>query len=210
MFQPAHFREERTEVMHALMRAEPLATLATVRAGSLLADHVPMTIHEDTGTLGTLRGHIAKANPLCRDDTASCEAIVIFQGPQTYITPSWYASKAEHGKAVPTWNYVVAHARGRLNFTSDEAWLLAHLTELTQRHERLRPEPWTVSDAPPDYIGRQLKGIVGIELEIQTLQGQWKVSQNKDDRDRAGIISGLRQEGRAEAEAVANLVKAPA
>lgn len=206
MYQPPIFREERIEVMHQLMRAHPFATLVSLQDGALSADHLPLALVEETGSPGRLRGHVAKGNPLWSAGMGDNEALAIFQGPQAYVTPSWYPSKSEHGKVVPTWNYAIVHARGTLSFHSDPSWLLDHLVNLTGKQESTRPSPWQVSDAPDEYIERQLKGIVGVELEVTSLEGKWKVSQNKDEQDRSGVVSGLQQEGTREAEAVANLV----
>lgn len=209
MFKPPLFSEDRVEVMHELMRAHPFATLVSSATGQLSADHVPLVIHPEASEHGVIRGHIAKANPLWRetqgDDAIS--VLAIFQGPQSYVTPSWYPSKAAHGKVVPTWNYVVVHARGALQFTNEPHWLMAHLTELTFRHESHRPSPWAVTDAPEDFVQRQLKGLVGFEIEIETLEGNWKVSQNKNERDRVGVERGLLTENNTQATAMAGIVQ---
>ena len=155
MHQPTFFREERTDIIHKLMRAHPFATLVSIQNGDICADHLPLVIHEEHSTSGTIRGHIAKGNPLWRNGGTSSDIVAIFQGPQAYITPSWYPSKKEHGKVVPTWNYVAVHARGKLTLTDDNSWLLDHLSELTKRHEHNNPVPWNVSDAPDDFIQRQ-------------------------------------------------------
>lgn len=196
MFQPEIFHETRVPVLHGLMAAHPFATLVTA-AGALAADHLPFVLHPEAGTFGTLRGHIAANNPLSRAE-GPIEALAIFQGPQAYVTPSWYASKAEHGKVVPTWNYVVVHARGVISLVREPGWLLAHLKALTDAHEGGRPAPWAVSDAPDAFVARQLRGIVGIEIEITSLDGTWKVSQNKAPSDRAGVVEGFAGAGGAE------------
>ena len=206
MFEPAHFREDRVEVMHGLMRAHPFAMLVSTQDGRVNADHLPLVLHEHLSENGTLRGHIAKGNPLWLKRDGAGEVLAVFQGPQAYITPSWYPSKKQHGKVVPTWNYAVVHARGKLEFFEDRDWLLAHLTEITARREANRSEPWDVSDAPDDYVTKQLKGIVGIELRVASLSGKWKVSQNKDAQDRTGVQSGLLLEPDQDAAAVAELV----
>jgi transcriptional regulator len=159
------------------------------------------------GTLGTLRGHISRANPQWRDFAADVEALAIFAGPQHYISPSWYPSKEEHGKVVPTWNYVVVHAYGRLATFDDRDALLANVRALTQTHEAPRNEPWRVEDAPAAYIDGQLKGIIGVALTITRLEGKWKVSQNRPAPDRAGIVRGLRAEGDEPSLTMANLVE---
>jgi len=207
MYQPPIFREERIEVMHELMISHPLATLVTLQQGKLSADHLPMMLLKDIEPLGVLRGHIAKANPIWRQSQGEYEALAVFQGPQAYVTPSWYPSKFDHGRVVPTWNYAIVQARGTLSFHPEPTWLLDHIVGLTKQHESQRAAPWKVSDAPAEYIDRQLKGIVGFELRLSSLDGKWKTSQNKDDRDRAGVIKGLQQEGTRDAEAIADLVK---
>lgn len=207
MFQPPIFREERTEVMQALMRDHPLASIVSSATGTLTADHVPLVLHADEGERGILRGHIAAGNPLFRMTDGPIEVLAIFQGPQAYVTPSWYASKTEHGKVVPTWNYVVVHARGTLRFIRETDWLLGHLHELTRRHKADRPTPWAVSDAPPDFVARQLRGLAGFEIAIAELEGTWKVSQNKNAADRKGVETGLRNESGPQEASISELVK---
>jgi len=207
MYQPPQFREDRKEVMHELMRLHPFATLISIKDGDICADHLPLLVHSEVPKYGIVRGHIAKGNTLWGSRTGATSALAIFQGPQAYITPSWYPSKKEHGKVVPTWNYAVVHARGEMRFIDDRDWLAAHLIELVERHERHRPAPWKISDAPEDYIERQLKGIVGLELEVTSLEGKWKVSQNKDATDRKGVQHGLLLEPGKDAAAIAKLVE---
>jgi transcriptional regulator len=151
--------------MQNLMVAHPFATIVSAATGVLTADHVPLVLHDDEGEHGMLRGHIAVANPLFRETEGAMEVLTVFQGPQTYVTPSLYASKQEHGKVVPTWNYVVVHARGTLKFTRETQWLLRHLDDLTTQHESHRPEPWAVSDAPEDFVTRQLRGLGSVEIQ---------------------------------------------
>ncbi len=207
MFQPPIFREERTDVMQALMREHPFATVVSSATGTLTADHVPLVLHGDQGERGLLRGHVAAGNPLFRETDEAFEVLTIFHGPQSYVTPSWYASKREHGKVVPTWNYVVVHARGTLRFVRESDWLLAHLHDLTTQHESHRSAAWAVSDAPHDFVARQLKGVVGFEIEIADLAGTWKVSQNKNAADREGVETGLRGENGPQKASVSELVK---
>lgn len=207
MFQPPVFQEDRIEVMHDLMVAHPFATIVSAATGILTADHVPLVLHGSDEENGILQGHIAVANPLFRETTGPMEILTIFQGPQTYVTPSWYASKQEHGKVVPTWNYVVVHARGVLEFVREPDWLMRHLNDLTKQHENHRPEPWAVSDAPSDFVARQLRGLVGFEITIKELQGTWKVSQNKTLKDWVGVKSGLEQTEAADAAAIARLLE---
>lgn len=206
MFQPAVFREDRCDVMQELIVAHPFATIVAQATGDLTADHVPLVLKPDAEG-GLLQGHIAAANPLVRTAASPIGVLVIFQGPQTYVTPSWYASKQEHGKVVPTWNYVVVHVRGTLRFTRDNDWLLAHLADLTRQHESHRAEPWAVSDAPPDFVHRQLRGLVGFEIDIHSMEGVWKVSQNKALQDWTGVKDGLKQDKRPNASEMSRLVE---
>ncbi len=203
MYQPAHFAETRAEVMHALMRAHPFATLVVVTAGGLEANHIPLLVYPDEGVL---RGHVARANPLWREHDPRVEALAIFQGPQHYITPSWYPSKAEHHKVVPTWNYVVVHARGAMTVIDDAAWVINHVSEMTAHNEAGQARPWKVSDAPADFIAQTAKAIIGIEIKIATLTGKWKVSQNRPEKDRSGVVQGLSELGSNEAAAMAKIV----
>ena len=207
MYQPDSFREDRTEVLHDLIRAHPFATLVTHEGGALAADHLPLLFEPRPGGHGTLLGHLAAANPLCRTGATETAALVVFQGPQAYISPSWYPSKAEHGKVVPTWNYAVVHAEGRLRFHRDPEWLHAQVSALTARHEAGREAPWAVTDAPADFVERQLRGIVGIEIAIDSIAGKWKVSQNRPPADRKGVIAGLERTASPGSQAMASLVE---
>ncbi len=200
MYRPPHFREDRPEVLHALMRAHPLATLVTAGAGGLMANLLPFTLAE-TGGKGTLRAHLAKANPQLEALRDGAQALVIFQGPDAYISPAWYPAKAEHGKVVPTWNYAVVQARGTPRVIDDPDWLRALVETLTTTHEATRPTPWQVGDAPEPFIAAMLNGIAGLEIPIDSLEGKWKVSQNRAAADRQGVVAGLRQEGGDEAMA---------
>jgi transcriptional regulator len=205
MYLPGHFAESRSEVLHALMRAQPFATLVTQGGKGLNADHLPLHLAADIAPHGVLHGHVARANPLWRD-AADSEVLVIFQGPQAYVTPSWYETKRADGKAVPTWNYVVVHARGRLRVIDDPAWLREQLETLVESHEAAFAEPWHIADAPPDYIGKMLGAIVGIEIVISELSGKWKTSQNQPGINRAGVVAGLREQGTDDALQMAELV----
>jgi transcriptional regulator len=193
MYIPAVHREERLEALHALMCSHPLATLVTYGSSGLLANLIPFIVNANE-KLGVLRGHLARANGQVADLREGGEALIIFQGPEAYITPSWYASKREHGKVVPTWNYAVVQARGKPKVIEDPAWLVAQIGQLTTQQEKPRPHPWKVSDAPEPYIAAQLKAIIGIEIEIDRLEGKWKVSQNRPEADRLGVAEGLSQE----------------
>lgn len=206
MFQPVAFREERAELMHDLIRHHPFGTLLSSIGGNLAADHLPFVLDANSARLGALNAHVSAGNPLARGQRTGVDVLAVFQGPQSYISPSWYPSKAAHGKVVPTWNYVAVHAHGVLRLRKDEDWLLGHLDELTRGHESDRAVPWSVSDAPRDFIGRQLRGLVGLEIEITELQGVWKASQNKTAEDVGGVAAGLRQVGTPESSAMAALV----
>ena len=207
MYLPAHFKEEDVATLHALIRAHPLATLVTLGADGLDANHIPMEIDPGPGPLGTLRGHVARANPVWRSHRGDVHALAIFAGPDTYISPSWYRAKEESGRVVPTWNYVVVHAHGPLVAIEDREWLRRFVTRLTDRHEGDRPDRWHVTDAPADYIDRQLQAIVGIEIPLARLEGKWKMSQNREAADRAGVVTGLRAAGDPTSRAVADHVE---
>lgn len=206
MYVPAHFEETRLEVLHDLVRRHPLATVVTLDSEGLNANHIPMELDPGPQSLGALRGHVSRANPVWRNFSREVASLAIFQGPEMYITPSWYQTKQESGKVVPTWNYAVVHAYGPLRIVEDQVWLRALVERLTDRHEGLRPEPWEVSDAPDDYIEGQLRGIVGIEIPIERLIGKWKVSQNRPETDRKGVSRGLRELGNPDGACMADLV----
>ena len=195
MYQPPHHREERIEVQHALIRSHPLGTLVTFGAGRLAANAIPFILDTSQGHFGTLQAHLARANPQWRDFDPAVEALVVFQGVETYITPSWYATKRETGKVVPTWNYVVVQARGPMRVIEDRDWLRGQIALLTALKEAGRPSPWAVTDAPGEFVEGQLKGIVGIEIPIASIEGKWKVSQNRPEADRRGVVDGLRELG---------------
>jgi len=207
MYVPPQFREDRLEVLHAAMESAPFANLVTMGADGLDATPLPLLLDPQAGPYGTLIGHVARANPQWRTASAEHEALAIFGGPDSYITPSWYETKRLTGKVVPTWNYVAIHARGRLSFFEEAAPLLEVVRRLTERHEGVRAAPWAVADAPADFIAGQLRGIVGFRLEITALTGKWKMSQNRPPADRAGVVEGLRAEGDPGAAAVADAVE---
>ncbi|WP_404826964.1 FMN-binding negative transcriptional regulator [Ferribacterium limneticum] len=177
--------------MHELMRAFPLATVVTQGADGLEANHIPLHLDAAAGPNGSLRGHIARANLLAADATVNRKILVIFKGPDCYISPSNYATKAEHGKVVPTWNYTAVHVYGELRLIDDADWLLAQLHALTAEHEAGLPRPWAVDDAPADYIGKMLGAVVGIEISIDRLVGKWKVSQNQPAVNQASLIAAM-------------------
>ena len=191
---PTMFREDRLELLYGLMTAHPLATLITSGSGGLAANLIPFSLH-DGGDQGILRAHLARGNMQLDELREGAETLVLFQGPECYVTPSWYPSKAEHGKVVPTWNFAMVQVRGKPQVIDDADWVLAQLQKLTGNHESGRKHPWNISDAPDDFIAAQLKGIVGIEIPILSIEGKWKASQNRLPTDRQGVIEGLRTEG---------------
>ncbi|MGF9756930.1 FMN-binding negative transcriptional regulator [Microvirga sp. 0TCS3.31] len=192
MYQPPHFREDNREVQHALIAAHPLGLLVTLGSTGLVANPIPFVLDASASPQGTLKAHLSRANGQWQDFNPDLEALVVFQGPETYITPSWYAAKREHGKVVPTWNYAIVQAYGRMRVIDDPDWLLRQITAMTDVQEAARPEPWTVTDAPAPFVAAQLKGIVGIQIEITRIEGKWKVSQNRSEADRQGVSAGLR------------------
>jgi transcriptional regulator len=207
MYLPKHFEETRIQVLHELIRAHPLGALVTLTPSGLDANHIPFEVDPAPAPFGTLRGHIARANPLWRDFSRDVEVLAIFQGPGTYISPSWYPTKKETAKVVPTWNYAVVHAHGALRVIDDHAWLRGFVEKLTNRHEAARRDPWKVTDAPADFIEKQVGAIIGLEIPITRLIGKWKVSQNRPPHDRDGVVRGLSQEGGPAAAAMADLVR---
>ncbi len=209
MYQPAHFEEKRSDVLHALVAQHPLCTLVTLNDEGLVADQIPMLLRAGQGPMGTLVGHVARANPLWRATRLELPVLAIFQGPQHYISPSSYPSKQEHGKVVPTWNYVVVQAKGLLRIHDDAAWLRALVSQLTDQQESGAAKPWAVDDAPADYIDSMLKAIVGISMEVTQWSGKWKVSQNQSAVNRAGVVAALSQSPHDQAQAMAALVQGP-
>ncbi len=207
MYIPPHFEESRPQVLHALMRARPLATLVMLTSSGLLANHLPLQLQPAQGACGVLRGHVARANPAWKDIGAGTDALAIFQGAGRYISPSWYPSKREHGKVVPTWNYCAVHAWGRLRIHDDAAWLRGLVRGLTEEHEADLPQPWSIDDAPPGYLAAMLEQIVGIELEITRIEGKWKVSQNQPAANRAGAAEALDSRNRGEDAEMAELIR---
>lgn len=206
MYTPAHFAETRPDVLQALIRAHPLATLVTLSSTGLDANHIPLYYLPAADHLGVLYGHIARANPLWKNRVAEVEVLAIFQGMEHYISPSWYPTKQEHGKVVPTWNYAVVHAHGILQVRDDPAWIRQQLETLTQQQESHFSQPWAVGDAPADYIGQMLKAVVGIEIQITRLTGKWKTSQNQSAHNRAGVVDGLQAVGGDHAQAMAAFI----
>jgi transcriptional regulator len=206
MYLPKDFKEESVPVLHEAIRQARLGTLVTLGSDGIEASHVPMLVDPEPAPFGTLKGHIARANPQWRRTTAGVQALAVFLGPDAYITPAWYETKRQSGKVVPTWNYVAIHACGPLAFYEDADRLLALVTKLTETHEAGRAAPWAVSDAPKDFIAGMLRAIVGFELPIARLEGKWKMSQNRPAADRAGVVAGLTAEGGPAEAAVARIV----
>jgi transcriptional regulator len=202
MYCSTHFAESQPEILHALMREHPLATLVTMGEDGLTADQVPLILATASDGNTVLRGHVARANPMWKTLRTDIAALAIFYGPEAYVTPSWYPTKREHGKAVPTWNYAIVHARGPLRVIHDADWLRTQVESLTQMQESAFADPWAVSDAPADYIEKMLAAIVGIELSVTTLEGKWKASQNQPEGNRDGVIAGLRERGQMDAAAL--------
>jgi transcriptional regulator len=206
MYLPKHFEETDVATLQGLIRAHPFGALVTLGPGGLDANHVPFEVDPEPAPLGTLYAHVARANPVWKE-AAGAEVLVLFQGPELYISPSWYPTKQETAKVVPTWNYAVVHAHGRLRAIEDRDWLRAFVTRLTDHHEAGRPDPWKVTDAPADYVETMLGGIVGLEIPLARLVGKWKVSQNRPAQDQVGVVEGLSLEGRPAASAMADLVR---
>lgn len=199
MYIPKHFEEPRIDAMQALMRDYPLATLVTWSADGLNANHIPLHLTaDDSSPYGCLRGHVARANPLWSNFDKASEILAIFQAENAYISPSWYTSKQETGKVVPTWNYAAVHAYGYLNVIDDPAWIRSQLDAMTAEHEANLPQPWALSDAPPDFTERLIGQIVGIEITLTRLLGKWKVSQNQPPENRISVIAGLNETGQPE------------
>jgi len=209
MYIPRSFAESDTPTLFDYLDAHPLAILVTASPDGLAATHLPLILDRSTGPLGTLFGHLARANPQARPTpSGTTDALIIFAGPDAYITPQWYATKKETGRVVPTWNYVAVHAYGTLRFHDDAEFLRDHLERLTHRHEADRSHPWHVTDAPSDYLAQQVKAIVGVTVQIDRLEGKWKMSQNRADADISGVISGLGNSDLARDQEVAAIVAA--
>jgi transcriptional regulator len=208
MYNPASFAETRPEILEAAMAGHPLATLVTAGSGGLAASHIPLLYYRTATGLGVLRGHLARANPQWHDYSSDSQALAIFSGPQHYISPTWYPSTQEHGKVVPTWNYVVVHAHGPIAIRNEPEWLRENVRALSDVHESASATPWQVADAPPEFIANMLNAIVGVELTIARLEGKWKLSQNRPIPDRQGVVRGLQALDSPAALQMAELVKA--
>ncbi len=207
MYTPKAFEVTDLALLHAAMRQSELATLVTMTTQGLVATHLPLLLDETKGEYGTLTGHVSRANLQWRETDPDVEALIIFLGPDTYVSPNWYPAKQETGRVVPTWNYAAIHAYGRLTFYEDPEWLRGMVTNLTKRHEASFPAPWQVTDAPAVYIDSQLKAIVGFEFRILRLEGKQKFNQNRSVEDRLGVIEGLRTLGEERKTEVAALME---
>jgi transcriptional regulator len=210
MYRPAFHREDDLDKQHALIRARPLGLLVSSGPGGLMASPAPFVLRAGASKSGVLALHLARANPQWRDLDKGGEPLAVFQDADAYVSPSWYATKRETGKVVPTWNYAAVHAWGRARVIHDSGWLRALVTELTDQHESGREEPWKVTDAPADYIDSMLGAIVGVEIEITRIEGKWKMSQNRARPDREGVAAGLRAQGDDASRRVADLIEAAA
>lgn len=200
MYTPPHFREDDIALLHETIRRIAFGTLVTLGPDGLVGSHLPMLLDAEKGAHGTLTGHLAKANIQTKTEALDIEALAIFQGPEAYITPNWYATKQEHGKVVPTWNYVAVHAYGKISFFEDADRLRDQVASLTDRHEATNAAPWALNDAPEKFVQSQLKGIIGFEIPISRMDGKWKLSQNRPAPDKEGVISGLDARDGADAE----------
>jgi transcriptional regulator len=207
MYVPPAFAETDVEKLHEAIRQSGLATLVTQTEEGLLASHVPMLLDPEPGPYGALLGHVAVANPHAKPPLPGVDALAMFLGPDAYVSPGWYETKKETGKVVPTWNYVAIHVYGRLEVFHDPDRVREVVARLTRKHEAALPAPWSIDDAPQEFIRSQLKGIAGFRLTISRLEGKWKMSQNRTPADRAGVIRALSEDPDPEKRAVGKLVK---
>jgi transcriptional regulator len=205
MYRPDEFRVEDVARMHELMRARPFASLISNSSTGLYASHLP-TVLKDEGSFGVIECHLARANPHWKDIASGNEALMIFQGPEGYITPNWYPSKAEHGKVVPTWNYAIVHAYGRAEMMEHNDWLRRHVDELTAQQEQVQARPWALSDAPQSYVDAMLRGIVGFRFVITQIEGKWKMSQNRKLNDQLRVTKGLDRRAEGDDLEIADLI----
>ena len=207
MYRPNAFQEDRPEVLHAAMREIGAATVVSQGADGLVATHAPIELSPEPSPYGTIRFHVAKANPHAEAIGRGEPLLVIFQGPQGYITPSWYPTKQLTGKVVPTWNYVAIHAYGKADIIADGAALRAHLAALTDRFEETNHDPWKLDDAPSSFIDGMCRALVGFEVRLERIEGKWKMSQNRSSDDRNGVVNGLRARGDEFARKMAALIE---
>jgi transcriptional regulator len=206
MYQPPHFRNDDAEALESFIKTHPLGLLICNGLAGLVANAVPFLIDLQAGPRGVLRCHVARANGQWKDIGPGADVLIVFQGAQHYVHPGWYETKRETGKVVPTWNYTMVQVEGRARVMDDDAWLARQIRDVTDMMEGQYPAPWAVHDAPPAFIESQIRGIVGIEIEIVSLMGKWKISQNRNEVDRKGVVQGLAALGTPEAQAMATLV----
>ena len=206
MYTPKYHALTDIATMHSHIAEHPLGAWVCTAKNQLVANHIPFVLDAQHGSNGRLLGHVSRANPVWRELYGGAPSVVMFMGPHAYITPSWYPGKHQHGKVVPTWNYVTVHAHGVARAMEDPDWILDVINRLTDAQEVRRKEPWKVSDAPSEYIEKMLRAVVAIEIVIERLEGRLKVSQDEDDQDRLGTVEGLRQSSTAPSQVLANLV----
>ena len=207
MYLPKHFEERDPEHLRRFIERHPLGSLVTTTDSGLDANHIPFLCADIGSGAGTLHGHIARANPLWRDGVRDATALVIFRGPDSFISPSWYPSKRENTRVVPTWNYAVVHVHGVLRCVDDPAWVRSHVEALTREHEAKREAPWAVTDAPADFIEKMVTAVVGIEISITRLVGKWKLGQNRSISDRVGVVEALEREAVPSGTSIAALIR---
>lgn len=205
MYIPQHFEQQNPEALYDLIRKRPLATLVINASSGLCANHVPLRLIQSTSAEVVLQGHIAKANPL-GNETSPREALAIFQGADSYISPNWYPTKQENGRVVPTWNYVAVHASGQIRFINEPNWKMNFLESLTTEHESSQENPWAVSDAPEEFTEKLLSAIVGFEITVHNLSGKWKISQNQVEKNQSGVVNGLSESSDSNAKALASIM----
>ncbi len=207
MYLPKINEETRLDVLHDLIRAHPLGTWVSAEETELNVNHIPFVLDGSRGEFGTLLGHVARANPIWKASPSARASVIVFRGPQAYITPSWYPSKHQHGKAVPTWNYAVVTAQGYPQFIDDREWLYEHLAQLTDTHEASQALPWKIGDAPEEFTDKLVAAVVGVEIPVRRIEGKWKTNQNRPEPDKLGVVAGLLGKGDDESVAMASLVR---
>ena len=208
MYVPNHFKEDDQEKLHQFIRANSFGMLVIADDEGIEANHIPFHLCIDAnGSPGQLHCHLARNNPVWQRMLDGAQVLVVFQGPNAYISPSWYPSKLERGRVVPTWNYIAVHAQGSARIIQDSSWLKQHLQQLTNQHEAKMAAPWSVDDAPGDFIESLLQAIVGVEIKIETLTGKLKASQNQPERNRAGVKAGLEALEGAQKPSMSELIR---
>jgi transcriptional regulator len=207
MYIPKQFEVTDLSTLHKLISDHPLGTWVTIADGNLEANHIPFVIDVGNGPLGTLQCHVARSNPVWQTISHQLPSLVIFSGPNAYVSPTWYPSKSEHGRVVPTWNYAVVHVSGRPRVVDEPKWILEHVSLLTETHESRRANPWSVKDAPESFLNGLTQAIVGIEISIDSIKGKWKVSQNRSEADRDGVALALSHQSNSAAKEMAELVE---